>query len=628
MKKYLFLLSLLVANVMVLGQTKPDRTSKKEKTTPSSYRAGAFIDVNQPQYPETDYDIEQLVSEVLISGGASGCSTAGVSNVKVSPALPENATAEQIAQYKQKRSWGYFNKANTDFPFEAGIVLVTGEAHEAGNELDPLTLSSINGAGTDADLVAATGTTSVLNDATYIEFDFIPTSTQVKFRYIFASEEYDGSFSCTYDDAFALLLRKQGETNYVNLAVLPNGAGPVAVTNIHGNTPTCGPVNEQYFAGQNDANIETNFNGRTVPLTAVADVIPGQIYHFKMVIADARDKSFNSAVFLEAGSFDVGLKIVDENDVALPPEVIICENYSITLKSSVEIDGATYQWFFNGTAISDATTATFVATEAGTYSLEITVPGSQCPATASIDIINIPQPSNKLPEVSGVICEGDFIVLDAGAPLPGQEFTYEWSNGETTQMINVGEAGMYTVNINNGVCIETYSTVVEKAEIPVIKNIQYKNDVVTVTAENLGAGELEYSADGGVTWQDSNEFTNVESNIDIIVSVRVKTTSCLASLDFYTFKMQNVITPNEDGRNDYIDFNKISRYNKFDATIFDRYGRVVYQYTESNRVWDGEFQGKKIPTDSYWYKLSYENPASKELEVETGWILLKNRVSE
>ena len=93
----------------------------------------------------------------------------------------------------------------------------------------------------DADLATALGiANSNLKDATYIEFDFVPSSTEVKFRYLFASEEYENNYPCTIGDGFALLLKRVGDPTYTNLAVLPGGAGPVSVTNIH-------PANE--FSG-------------------------------------------------------------------------------------------------------------------------------------------------------------------------------------------------------------------------------------------------------------------------------------------------------------------------------------------------------------------------------------------
>jgi hypothetical protein len=95
------------------------------RQTPENMKAGAFIDVNTAAYPESSYSITQLVKDVLISGG-SACSAANVTNVSVSP---------NLAVTDQNRSWGYFNKATTNFPFAKGIVLTTGYARKAGNDL-------------------------------------------------------------------------------------------------------------------------------------------------------------------------------------------------------------------------------------------------------------------------------------------------------------------------------------------------------------------------------------------------------------------------------------------------------------------------------------------------------------
>jgi len=76
--------------------------------------------------------------------------------------------------------------------------------------------------------------------------------------------------------------------------------------------------------------------------------------------------------------------------------------------------------------------------------------------------------------------------------------------------------------------------------------------------------------------------------------------------------------------NDKIDFRGISNYNKFQVVISDRYGREVYKSDKTRPFWDGYFQGKKLPTASYWYQITFEDPASKQLTVKTGWILLKN----
>lgn len=353
-------------------------------------KAGAFIDINTPNYPESSFSISQLVKDVLISGG-SACSTANVSNVTVSPNL---STGDNT------RTWGFFNKGTTNFPFARGIVLTTGHARKAGNTFQGTQLSDGVITQGDADLAAALGINNVnLKDATYIEFDFVPSSPEVTFNYLFASEEYEGNYPCNIGDGFALLLKRVGDPTYTNLAVLPNGT-PVSVTNIHpatqaGGQPLspCGAANPTYFAGYNTTAIETNFSGRTVPLTAQATVIPGQTYHFKMVLADYQDSAFDSGVFLEAGSFDIGVQILDPTGVQLPASVNVCDNQPQTFTASSQATNATYQWFLNNNAIPGATNASYTALTPGVYKVEVSFPGSSCPGTATVTVVGGTSPT-------------------------------------------------------------------------------------------------------------------------------------------------------------------------------------------------------------------------------------------
>ncbi|MCJ7935338.1 MAG: gliding motility-associated C-terminal domain-containing protein [Chryseobacterium sp.] len=394
------------------------RVDVARKAGAASMRAGVFIDVNAPGYPESGYNITQLVKDVLISGG--GCSTAAVSNVTVSPNLsPGN----------QERSWGYFNKATTNFPFNKGIILTTGFANKAGNNFQG-TLSDGLPSGGDADLATVLGIpNSQLFDATSIEFDFVASSTEISFRYLFASKEYQQNFPCTITDGFALLLKKVGDPTYTNLAILPGGAGPVSVKNIHPAYPNCGPINESYYGGTNTAQIETNFDGRTIPLTAKATVIPGQTYHFKMVLADYQDRNFDSAVFLEAGSFDIGVKILDPAGVQLPATVNMCDNTPQTFTASVQGANITYQWFLGSNPIPGATGASYTATQPGVYSVKVYIQGNTCPGEATITVVGGTSPTVQNATLTACYSAGNatFNLTSAQAAIsttPGAAFSY------------------------------------------------------------------------------------------------------------------------------------------------------------------------------------------------------------
>ncbi len=119
----------------------------------------------------------------------------------------------------------------------------------------------------------------------------------------------------------------------------------------------------------------------------------------------------------------------------------------------------------------------------------------------------------------------------------------------------MNKPGEYTVTISNGVCSKEFKTQVIKAVVPEIINVNYNDrGTMILTASNPSNGILEYSVDNGLTWQASNTFTNVPKNEIISIRVRVKNTSCVGFIEYFTFVMKNVITPNGDNINDIIDF--------------------------------------------------------------------------
>jgi hypothetical protein len=162
----------------------------------------------------TLYTTNQLVNGVLVPSG-SGTT---ISNVTFS-GVYNNASKYQV---------GYFSTATTTLAqmgFSSGIVLTTGNTTDI-----PLTLGSNPQAAGQMSTgyvsctpgeVRQTGTCGVLiNDldvlagssnyynAVILEFDFVPVSTVVQFRYIFGSEEYTDNFGLinyqcsSYNDKF------------------------------------------------------------------------------------------------------------------------------------------------------------------------------------------------------------------------------------------------------------------------------------------------------------------------------------------------------------------------------------------------------------------------------------------
>ncbi|WP_412850979.1 T9SS type B sorting domain-containing protein [Chryseobacterium sp. PMSZPI] len=294
------------------------------------------------------------------------------------------------------------------------------------------------------------------------------------------------------------------------------------------------------------------------------------------------------------------------------PKLTICRGESVTITAS---GATTYVW---ASLPGTGNTQTVSPSSATTYS--VTGTGANgCTSTANITINVVPEIVSTLHDIE--ICQGDTTILDAG---PGANYTYLWNNGATTRTINTNTAGTYTVTINNGYCSKTFSSKVSYIPTPQILEVIYKDPVLTIIAKNSGVTPLEYSIDGGVTWQSSNIF-QVLRNTKYSISVRNKGVNCSSNTEYYTFFMANVITPNNDGINDVIDFTTISKYGNFEGNIFDRYGKSIFKISIQTPVWDGKYLGNPLPTGTYWYKLSWENRITKKPEELSGWVLLKNR---
>ena len=213
-------------------------------------------------------------------------------------------------------------------------------------------------------------------------------------------------------------------------------------------------------------------------------------------------------------------------------------------------------------------------------------------------------------------------MLDAGA---GTNYTYLWNTGATTRTINVELAGTYSVTISNGICSKIFTATVKYIVTPEILSIVYKDPTLTINIKNSGNLPAEYSIDGGVTWQSSNVFTNVMRNTQYPVKVRNRGALCETSATYYTFFMSNVITPNSDGKNDVINFSEISKYGNFQGSIFDKYGKEIFKISTKTPIWNGRYLDSPLPSDTYWYRLFWEDRISKRPVEISGWVLLKNR---
>lgn len=238
---------------------------------------------------------------------------------------------------------GVFNRGNVTFPISSGIVMTTSNLSSISQSSNyPSANASVdvtnNTVTPDAKL--ATIISANLHDRAALDFDFVAFSDTMAFNYVFASEEYPDFVCSDYNDVFGFFIEGYNPVTHANsswnIALLPNGITPVTINTVNGGqygssySPTSTTVltNSQYY--HQNSSSPPAFNGYTVKLAASANVVPCQVYHMHLAIADVTDGVYDSGVFLEEGSF-YSPSVELEREYSTANQVEMMNHYGDTL---------------------------------------------------------------------------------------------------------------------------------------------------------------------------------------------------------------------------------------------------------------------------------------------------------
>jgi len=182
-------------------------------------------------------------------------------------------------------------------------------------------------------------------------------------------------------------------------------------------------------------------------------------------------------------------------------------------------------------------------------------------------------------------------------------------------------AGTYTVTVDdaNGCRVTAFAVLTDPPPLTL--------GVITTDADcpDTYEGSAEVTVSGGnapynAFWEDGNtSFSRTEMLPGTYRLIVTDADGCVAQEDivigysgtFGCLEIPQVITPNNDGFNDEWRIRNIEMYPDAEVLVYTRWGKLVYRSRNiSADPWDGRFNGRLMPTDSYHYIL-YLNDGSR-----------------
>ena len=417
--------------------------------------------------------VEELVQDIFVRGACIN-----ISNI--------NAIGD-------KRGIGYFENGGESIGMSRGIILSTGpNANAEGpNDVTDKSGNFYNDSG-DPDLnLLATG---AVKDAVGISFDFMPLDSIVTFRYVFASEEYCEFVGSIYNDVFGFFIRGPGisgpfPNGGANVALIPGSNDYVSINSINHLQNKSFYIHNELPADAQACNLaqyqsnyheEIQYDGFTRVLTAVLRLIPCQTYQIRLVVADVGDNFYDSAVFLEAESFNLGGEVTVEPRPGRSPEEPAYEgcddNYFIfrrkpgssnsfpqtvrfnILPHSTAEEGIDYAPLPRSITIpANASLARLpiqifndgITEPIEHISLELDFPCGCYTDSTRMYISDSPMLLVDLPDLA--ICENSSNFLRPQVQGGIADYTYEWSDGSTDDKLLVSPGGpeLYSVTVHD-----------------------------------------------------------------------------------------------------------------------------------------------------------------------------------
>lgn len=332
-------------------------------------------------------------------------------------------------------------------------------------------------------------------------------------------------------------------------------------------------------------------------------------------------------------------------------QCIISNNFSFTAGGNF-VGNGTFSWTFGNTASPQTSSSQnpsgIVYSQSGVWPVSLTVSENGCTETYvdSVEVYPIPQAGfNAVPDTG---C-APFAMQFTDSSIVGTPASYYWTFGDGTSSTEANPLHIYpnpgtydvtlTITTNAGcIATNTFSVPDMVTVIPspaadfsgTPTSTSIFEPWVNFTDESSGAVNWMYFFGDGTsdsTQNPQHTFTNPgEFEVIQVVTNEFGCTDTayfpITIITEYRFWIPNAFTPfNED------DYNTVFKpvvfgVDEYEFLIFDRWGELIYQTSDTKEGWDGTYKGRKCQLDVYVWMVRYRDQVDRNVYNHVGHVTL------
>ncbi|HZV71358.1 MAG TPA: gliding motility-associated C-terminal domain-containing protein [Saprospiraceae bacterium] len=284
----------------------------------------------------------------------------------------------------------------------------------------------------------------------------------------------------------------------------------------------------------------------------------------------------------------------------LGPDTTLCTGTTMILASTSDIE-TLVEWQ-DGTSLP-----TFLVNFPGTYSIQETNHCGDHTDTITIDYLDAPLAFDLGPDT--ILCPGEFILLNA----PITFSTLKWQDGSNSPSMVADQAQTYSLELSNECgavndeLVLTYDDRIPEVSLPPVTFICPDDQVELNVTQPFPANYI-WSTGSTLPLLVIDQPGNYSVSIQTLCADAQGETEAMLSDSCHavnSFYIPNVFSPNGDNINDIftIQLHDEIELHSMDASIYDRWGNLVFHSETIPIEWHGDFNGEELNPGVYVYRI-------------------------